>query len=154
RALLERAMQYSGAVRLDHVLGLKRLYLIPSGAPPDNGIYVRLPFETLLEIVAQESLRHRCIVIGEDLGTVPYGLRERPSRFGIWRYHVLIVERWPDVAFLSPNRYARDALVTNTTHDLPTFSAWRDLTDIELRRTLGLDIGETEEDRGAAHAYL
>src|SRR5262249_22526809 len=139
RALLRHSMHDAGAIRLDHVLGLKRLYVIPAGVPADQGVYLRMPFDQLLSIVAQASVRHRCIVIGEDLGTVPAGLRETLAEWGIWRYHVLIFERAPDGAFLAPATYARNALVTNTTHDLPTFSGWRSGADIRLRRSLGLD---------------
>jgi 4-alpha-glucanotransferase len=154
RALLRQSMRHAGAIRLDHVLGLRRLYVIPPNASPDKGVYVRQPFEQLLEIVAEESIAHRCIVIGEDLGTVPEGLRDALAQWGIWRYHVLMFERQSDGAFVAPEHYVRNALVTNTTHDLPTFSAWCRGTDIELRRNLGLDPGETEEHRRAAHAAL
>jgi 4-alpha-glucanotransferase len=147
-------MHYAGAIRLDHVLGLKRLYVIPAGVSADQGVYLRMPFEQLLAVVAQESVSHRCIVIGEDLGTVPAGLRDTLADWGIWRYHVLIFERGPDGAFIAPANYARNALVTNTTHDLPTFCGWCTGADIRLRRGLGLDTGETEADREAACTRL
>uniref|UniRef100_UPI0025C6F75A 4-alpha-glucanotransferase n=1 Tax=Bradyrhizobium sp. TaxID=376 RepID=UPI0025C6F75A len=73
REMLRASMRYAGAIRLDHVLGLKRLYLVPHGFAPDNGVYVQMPFEALLAATAQESVAHRCVVIGEDLGTVPEG---------------------------------------------------------------------------------
>lgn len=154
RALLRHSMCHAGAIRLDHVLGLRRLYVVPPSGSPDKGVYIRQPFEQLLEIVAEESLAHRCVVIGEDLGTVPEGLRDALAAWGIWRYHVLTFERQSDGAFLAPKHYARNALVTNTTHDLPTFSAWWRGTDIELRQTLRLEPGETEEDRRAAREAL
>jgi 4-alpha-glucanotransferase len=154
RAMLASSMQYAGAIRLDHVLGLKRLYLIPTGIAADAGIYVRLPFERLLDVVVKESRAHSCIVIGEDLGTVPEGLRETLSKWGIWRYHVLIFERAPDGSFLSPPAYARDALVTNSTHDLPTFAAWCGGADLQLRQSLGLGPGETAAERAQARSAL
>src|SRR5262249_43933868 len=83
RDMLRASMRYAGAIRLDHVLGLKRLYLIPAGLRPDQGAYVRMPFDQLLDVTAEESLAQRCIVIGEDLGTVPRGFRAHVARFGI-----------------------------------------------------------------------
>jgi 4-alpha-glucanotransferase len=154
RAMLRASMQYAGAIRLDHVLGLKRLYVIPAGAAADKGVYLRMPFDHLLNIVANESLAHGCVVIGEDLGTVPEGLRETLAKWGIWRYHVLIFERAPDGSFLAPSAYARDALVTNSTHDLPPFAGWCRGADLQLRRNLGLQAGETQAERTAARAAL
>ena len=93
RELLRASMQYAGAIRLDHVLGLKRLYLVPSGVPADQGAYVRFPFEPLLAAAADESVNSKCIVIGEDLGTVPPGFRETLASWGLWSYHVMLFER-------------------------------------------------------------
>jgi 4-alpha-glucanotransferase len=154
RAMLGASMQYAGAIRLDHVLGLKRLYLVPTGISADAGVYVRLPFERLLDVVAKESRARSCIVIGEDLGTVPEGLRETLGQWGIWRYHVLIFERALDGSFLSPPAYARDALVTNSTHDLPTFAGWCGGADLQLRQSLGLGPGETTAERAQARSAL
>jgi 4-alpha-glucanotransferase len=154
RAMLRASMQYAGAIRLDHVLGFKRLYVIPAGVAADDGVYLRLPFEHLLDLVAQESHEYSCVVIGEDLGTVPEGLRETLAQWGIWRYHVLIFERTPDGSFLSPSAYARDALVTNSTHDLPTFAGWCRGADLQLRQSLGLGPGETEAERGQTRSAL
>ncbi len=83
REMLRASMRYAGAIRLDHVLGLKRLYLVPHGFTADNGVYVQMPFEALLAATAQESVKHRCVVIGEDLGTVPDGFREQTADWGI-----------------------------------------------------------------------
>ena len=82
RDMLRASMRHAGAIRLDHVLGLKRLYLVPHGFAADNGVYVQMPFEALLAVTAQESVAHRCVVIGEDLGTVPEGFREQMARLG------------------------------------------------------------------------
>ncbi|MBV9628623.1 MAG: 4-alpha-glucanotransferase [Xanthobacteraceae bacterium] len=154
RAMLRASMRYAGAIRLDHVLGLKRLYVIPAGFTAEQGAYLRLPFEHLLELVAEESLAQSCVVIGEDLGTVPEGLRETLAKWGIWRYHVLIFERGPDGSFVAPSAYARDALVTNSTHDLPTFVGWCRGADLQLRQQLGLEAGETEAERARARSAL
>jgi 4-alpha-glucanotransferase len=150
RRMLRASMQYSGAVRLDHVLGLKRLYLIPKEMRADQGAYVRLPFESLLAAVSQESLANRCIVIGEDLGTVPDGFRETLADWGIWSYQVMLFQRADDGGFVAPDHYARNALVTFATHDLPTFAGWMSGRDLEVKRALGMDPGETDAERAAA----
>ncbi len=154
RAMLRASMQYAGAIRLDHVLGLRRLYVIPAGVAADQGVYLRLPLDRLLNVVAAESRAHSCVVIGEDLGTVPEGLRETLAQWGIWRYHVLIFERAPDGSFVPPLHYARNALVTNSTHDLPTFAGWCRGADLRLRQDLGVQAGETEAERAQARAAL
>ena len=110
--MLRASMRNAGAIRLDHVLGLKRLFLIPDGMRPGQGVYVRFPFEELLAVAAQESVRHRCIVIGEDLGTVPEDFRDTLASWGIWSYQVMLFERGPDGSFLPPERYRENALVT------------------------------------------
>ena len=80
--MLRASMRHAGAIRLDHVLGLKRLYLVPHGFGAAEGVYVQMPFEALLAVTAQESVAHRCVVIGEDLGTVPEGFRSADGRLG------------------------------------------------------------------------
>jgi 4-alpha-glucanotransferase len=154
RDMLRAAMHYAGAIRLDHVLGLKRLYLVPAGRHPDEGAYVRMPFEPLLALAALESAQHRCIVVGEDLGTVPEGFRDRLREWGLWSYRVMMFERGPDGAFLAPQDYAPDALVTFSTHDLPTYEGWRGGHDIDLKHGLGIDPGESREARAQAAALL
>ncbi len=154
RDMLRAAMRYAGAVRLDHAMGLKRLYLIPQGFAADEGVYVRMPFETLLAVVAEESRQSRSIVIGEDLGTVPDGFRERLAAWGIWRMRVMMFERGPDGAFCGAETYPPDTLATFGTHDLATFAGWSGGHDIALKWALGLDPGESIEARRAAVAQL
>lgn len=154
RAVLRASMRYAGAIRLDHVLGLNRLYLVPSGYLPSQGAYVQMPFEALLAVAALESVDHRCVVIGEDLGTVPDGFRERLLDWGIWSYRVMMFERGYDGSFLSIESYPQDAMVTFNTHDLPTFAGWRSGHDIDLKHALGLDPGETWDARGIAIRML
>jgi 4-alpha-glucanotransferase len=144
RQLLAATMRHAGAVRLDHVLGLMRLYLIPHGA--GEGAYVRYPFEQLLRVIAEESQKHRCIFIGEDLGTVPEGFRETVARWGVWSYRVMMFERRHGGAFKSPDEYPADALATFNTHDLATFSGWMSGHDLLTKRAIGL-ITESDEDR-------
>jgi 4-alpha-glucanotransferase len=150
RRMLEASMQYAGAIRLDHVLGLKRLYLIPKEMPADQGAYVRFPFEALLAAASEESLTHRCVIIGEDLGTVPGGFREMLANWGIWSYQVMLFQRAADGGFIASDHYARNALVTFSTHDLPTFAGWMNGRDLDVKRALGMNPGETDEERAGA----
>jgi 4-alpha-glucanotransferase len=145
--VLRAVMRYAGAVRLDHVLGLNRLYLIPLGFGAAQGAYVRYPLRELLAVAALESNRHGCVVIGEDLGTVPDDLRGALADWGIWSYLVLMFERGYDGGFRSPHDYRRNALVTFSTHDLPTFPGWIAGHDLGVKRNLGLDPGESDEAR-------
>jgi 4-alpha-glucanotransferase len=154
REMLRAAMHYAGAIRLDHALGLQRLYLVPAGRRPDEGAYVRMPLEPLLALAALESAQHRCIVIGEDLGTVPDGFRDRLRDWGLWSYRVMMFERGHDGAFLPPQDYTPDALVTFSTHDLATYEGWRTGHDIALKQGLGIDPGESREARAQAVTML
>jgi 4-alpha-glucanotransferase len=154
RQMLRASMRNAGAIRLDHVLGLKRLFLIPDGMRAGQGVYVRFPFEALLTVAAQESVLQRCIVIGEDLGTVPEGFRDTLSHWGIWSYQVMLFERAPDGSFLPPEAYRENALVTFSTHDLPTFAGWKSAHDLAVKRALGMDPGETDDERATAQSEL
>ncbi|WGS00849.1 4-alpha-glucanotransferase [Bradyrhizobium sp. ISRA443] len=147
RQMLRAAMRHAGAVRLDHAFGLKRLYLVPRGFGPANGAYVLMPFEALLAATAQESVANRCVVIGEDLGTVPEGFREQMNGWGIWSYLVMIFETDERGAFRNADYYLADALVTFNTHDLSTYAGWRSFSDLKTKRALGIDPGETDEGR-------
>ncbi|MDB5625146.1 MAG: 4-alpha-glucanotransferase [Tardiphaga sp.] len=153
RDMLRSAMRYAGAIRLDHVLGLKRLYLVPHGFEAKNGVYVQMPFEALLAVTAQESVANRCVVIGEDLGTVPEGFREQLNGRGVWSYRVMLFERdYHDGRFENVDYYPTDALVTFNTHDLATFAGWSTLHDLKVKRDLGIDPGESDESRHHALA--
>ena len=154
REMLRASMRHAGAIRLDHVLGLKRLYLVPRGFAPDNGVYVRMPFDALLAATAQESVAHRCVVIGEDLGTVPDGFRQTMADWGIWSYQVMMFERDDHGRFRGIDYYAPDALVTFNTHDLSTYAGWRSFSDLKLKRSLGIDPGESDDARWHALTML
>lgn len=154
RDMLRASMRYAGAIRLDHVLGLNRLYVVPHGYAPHQGVYIQMPFEAMLAVVALESVAHRCIVIGEDLGTVPEGFRDSLADWAIWSYRVMIFERGHAGDFHPADRYPPNALVTFSTHDLPTFSGWRSAHDIDVKHALGIDPGETPDERKQALARL
>jgi 4-alpha-glucanotransferase len=154
RQTLAATMRHAGAVRIDHALGLNRLYLIPNGQDADRGAYVRFPFEAMLAVVSQESVRSRCLVIGEDLGTVPPGVSETLQTWGVWSYLVAMFERGADGGFREPKGYAENGIVTFGTHDLPTLAGWIKGHDLTLRNTIGLAAGENARDREAAYQNL
>jgi (1->4)-alpha-D-glucan 1-alpha-D-glucosylmutase len=135
---LREAMRHAGAIRIDHVMGLMRLYWIPPDANALEGAYVHYALDELLAIVALESQRNRCLVVGEDLGTVPDEVRAALGAAGVLSYRLLVFERTADGAFKAPADYPREALVAVSTHDLPTFAGWWAGRDLALRETLGL----------------
>ena len=137
-AVLRANMRHSGALRIDHVMGLMRLFWVPRGDLPSAGAYVTYPFEHLLGIVALESQRNRCMVIGEDLGTVPDEVRGAMARSGLLSYRVLYFTRRHDGEFLDPRDFPRDSLVTAATHDLATLAGFWEGRDLEMRESLHL----------------
>jgi (1->4)-alpha-D-glucan 1-alpha-D-glucosylmutase len=137
-AVLRANMRHAGALRIDHVMGLARLFWVPAGGLPADGAYVRYPFADLLGIVALESHRNRCLVIGEDLGTVPDEVRAALGAAGVLSYRLLYFERGPAGEFKSPGEYPGQALAAATTHDLPTLAGWWTGHDITVRAELGL----------------
>ncbi|MDN4592008.1 malto-oligosyltrehalose synthase, partial [Xenophilus aerolatus] len=134
---LRAGMRGAGALRIDHVMGLTRLFCMPPGATPAEGAYVHYPAEEMLAIVALESQRHRCMVIGEDLGTVSDETRHLLQRYGLLSYRLLYFER-DGAAFKPPQAYPREALAAVSTHDLATLQGWWSSTDLQERIRLGL----------------
>jgi len=148
-AALRANMRHAGAIRIDHVLALRRLYWIPDGAKAGSGAYIAYPFHDMLRVLALESWRNRCLVVGEDLGTVPEGLRSDLHEAEVLSYRVLLFER-DDNGFRPPETYPEKALAVVSTHDLPTIEGyWRD-RDIEWR--VGLGYWPTDKEREAAFA--
>lgn len=137
-ATLRANMRHAGALRIDHVMGLARLFWIPPGGRPSDGTYVSYPFEDLLGILALESHRCRCLVIGEDLGTVPDAVRAALARTGVLSYRLLYFERGATGDFRPSTEYPAGALVAASTHDLPTLAGYWEGSDLRLRRDLGL----------------
>jgi 4-alpha-glucanotransferase len=142
-ATLRAGMRNAGGLRIDHAMSLTRLWLIPEGAKPDEGAYLAYPLDDLMRLAALESWRHRAIVIGEDLGTVPAGFRARLAQTGIAGMRVLWFER-KDGRFLPPKQWDRSAVAMTTTHDLPTVAGWWRGADIETRAAIGI-LGEPPE---------
>lgn len=136
--LLRKNLRYGGAIRLDHVMALFRLFWIPRGLPASMGTYVHYRDEELLAILALESVRAKALVIGEDLGTVPDWVRDRLEATGVLSYRVLYFERTHTGAWKPPAHYPAQALAVVTTHDLATLSGYWEGADIEARSTLGL----------------
>ncbi len=148
--LLRKNLRYGGAIRLDHVMVLFRLFWIPRGLPASQGTYVYYPADDLLAILALESVRAGALVIGEDLGTVPDWVRERLGQAGVLSYRVLYFERKDGGEFKPPHWYPAQSLAVVTTHDLPTLNGYWDAHDIDVRRDLGLI--HTEDARQASRA--
>jgi 4-alpha-glucanotransferase len=136
--MLRNNLRYGGAIRIDHVMALFRLFWIPRGLPPSMGTYVHYRDEELLAILALESVRANALVIGEDLGTVPDWVRDRLGTAGVLSYRVLYFERTPSGAWKPPAQYPAQSLAVVTTHDLPTLNGYWEGADIETRSALGL----------------
>ena len=141
--LLRKNLGQGGALRIDHVMALFRLFWVPRGMPATSGAYVHYPSSDLLSILALESMRANTLIIGEDLGTVPDCVREELCRKKVLSYRVFYFERTPDGAMKPPAAYPEQSLAVVTTHDLPTLSGYWTGEDIYLRA--GLGIYTTEE---------
>lgn len=137
-ATLRQNMRHAGALRIDHVMALMRLFWIPAEATPAEGAYVHYPVDDLLGILALESQRNRCLVIGEDLGTLPRTLRETLRPLGVLSYRILYFEKNENGDFEPPESYPEQALVAITTHDLPTLAGFWLGHDLTLRQRLNL----------------
>jgi 4-alpha-glucanotransferase len=136
--MLRAAFTHAGGLRIDHVLGLQRLWLVPEGARPADGAYLAYPLAHMLRLIALESWRHRAIVIGEDLGTVPPGFRHHLADRGLLGTRVLWFERTEKCGgFRPPGQWGASSLATTTTHDLPTVAGWWQGHDIDWRNRIG-----------------
>jgi len=135
---IRKNSRYGGALRIDHVMRFFRLYWIPDGADAAHGAYVRDHWDDLIRIVALESVRHKVVVIGEDLGTVEPEVRQTLARFGILSYRLLYFEKDEQGTFRKPADYSRQALVSSTTHDLPTLAGFWIHRDIDERHRAGV----------------
>lgn len=134
-------MRHAGAVRIDHVLGLKRMWWVAGEGGPATGAYVQYPMDDLLGIITLESHRNRCFVVGEDLGTVPSGFRESMERRGILSYRLLMFERKGpevDAGFSEPAKYPSLSAAAISTHDLATLKGMWLGHDLRVRQTLKL----------------
>jgi len=151
-ATLRACMRHAGGVRIDHVMGLTRLWMAPDGARATEGAYLSLPLDDMLRLIALESHRHGAVVVGEDLGTVPEGFRERLAEAGVAGMRVLQFER-DERRFFAPSAYPPEALAMSTTHDLPTTAGWWSGADIKLKASIpGDQFGDDEAGAAAQRA--
>ncbi|WP_343713483.1 4-alpha-glucanotransferase, partial [Inquilinus sp.] len=133
---LRATLRHAGGIRIDHVMGLARLWLVPDGMAPTEGAYLTYPVEDLLRLVALESHRHRAVVIGEDLGTLPWGFADMLAGHGLAGMRVLLFEREGD-GFKPAEHWDAGAVAMSSTHDLPPVAGWWRGTDIAARAKLG-----------------
>jgi 4-alpha-glucanotransferase len=149
-AILRANMRYAGALRIDHVMALLHLFWIPADGTPAGGAYVKYPFEEMLSVLALESHRHQCLVVGEDLGTVPDGFRERMEAASVLSYRVLYFEKAGD-RYKQPHEYPSNALACISTHDLATIWGYWQGADIDLKEELEQypHAAAVDEERGA-----
>jgi 4-alpha-glucanotransferase len=137
-AIIRANMRHAGGLRIDHVIGLQRQFLMPVGQPPAHGCYLRYPMHELSAILALESHRNECMVIGEDLGTVPEGFRDYLRHVGAFGSAVFYFERLADGRFKMPGDYPEHVAASATTHDLPTIAGYWKRRDIVVRTQLGI----------------
>ncbi|WP_277182967.1 4-alpha-glucanotransferase [Caballeronia sp. BR00000012568055] len=162
--MLRCAFKCAGGIRIDHILGLRRLWLVPEGESAKDGAYLRYPLEDLLRLIALESWRYKAIVVGEGLGTVPPGFTERLQEHGLLGIRVLWFERAEEGdGFKPPREWDSGVTATTTTHDLPTVTGWWRGEDIVLRSKIGQTMARDDgrdavevalEERGEDRAHL
>jgi 4-alpha-glucanotransferase len=152
RDMLRATLRHAGGLRIDHVLGLNRLWLIPEGAEPTQGVYLRYPLEPLLAVIASESRAARAVIVGEDLGTVPDGFRERLAQVGLMGLRVLGFEREYGL-YVEPSRWPAHAVATTSTHDIATVAGWWQAHDLEWRERLQVP-AESREQRATDRRAL
>jgi 4-alpha-glucanotransferase len=152
-AALRANMRHAGVLRIDHVMSLARLYWVPAGRSAVDGAYVNYPLAELLRLVALESHRQHCAVVGEDLGTVPSGFRETMQAANLLSYRVVMFERRKDGNFIPPGEYPPLAAASAATHDLATLKGFWLGRDIAWRQKLALypDAAAEEADISDRH---
>ncbi len=140
--LFRSNMHACGALRIDHVMALLRLWWVPKGDTAKEGTYVYYPVDDLLAILALESHLNKCSIIGEDLGTVPEDITGKLQENGIHSYKVFFFEQAADGGFYSPEHYLEQSMATLTTHDMPTLIGYWHCKDLELGQEIGLYSGD------------
>ncbi len=144
---LRATMRHAGAVRIDHVMGLMQSFWVPPDTPPEEGTYVSGDLDEMLAVVALESQRNRCLVVGEDLGTVPDEVRAALAPRQILSYRLLLHATSSDGSFLPPEAFPERSLVAIGSHDLPTLVGFWEGRDLALRDELGLFPDEAAHER-------
>ncbi|TLX61639.1 4-alpha-glucanotransferase [Stutzerimonas nosocomialis] len=141
--MLRANLAHAGGMRIDHVMGLMRLWVTPEGVGPDQGAYLNYPFDDMLRLLTLEAWRHKAVILGEDLGTVPEGLSEKLAARGILGMRVLLFERDDEARFVPPREWPDDALATTATHDIPSIAGWWQANDIDWR----IRVGQVDESK-------
>lgn len=136
--LYRRNMRDCGAMRIDHAAGLFRFWWTRQGNHANTGCYVASPMHDLLGIIALESVRNKCVIIAEDLGTIPQQLRDGLQELGAYSYKLFFGERATDGGFIDPKLYEKHAMSALTTHDMPTIKGWWEGQDLSLGCRLGV----------------
>jgi 4-alpha-glucanotransferase len=156
REMLHAALAHAGGMRIDHAMGLNRLWVIPDGATGAEGAYLSFPETDLIRLIKLESHRNRAIVLAEDLGTVPDGFQDRLREAGVAGMRVLWFERTPDNRYTSPAIWTPRAAAMSSTHDLATLAGWWSGHDLGWRETLGqlADPEAAREERETDKALL
>ena len=135
---LRSSMQYAGALRIDHILGLMRQYWVAPGMAANEGVYINFPWDDILRVIALESRRNHCVVVGEDLGNVPEGFSETIQNAGLLSFKVLFFERWQSGLFKRPENFPTQSVITVATHDTATLAGWWQGRDLQWRQQLNL----------------
>jgi 4-alpha-glucanotransferase len=142
--MLQANFAHAGGLRIDHIMGLQRLWVVPVGSPPSEGAYLNYPLDDMLRLLALESWRHKAVVLGEDLGTVPEGLHDKLSARAILGMRVLLFEQDHNAHFKPVLQWSNQALAITSTHDLPTLAGWWSERDIDWNSQLGHIDEQTE----------
>ncbi len=151
--MLRSALRPAGGVRIDHAMGLSRLWVVPTGASSAHGTYLAMPERDLLRLLRLESSRHKAIVLAEDLGTVPDGFSDRLEASGIDGMRVLWFER-DGARFEAPRQWRRHASAMTSTHDLPTLAGWWRGRDLDWNERLGRAGADARDERARDRAAL
>jgi (1->4)-alpha-D-glucan 1-alpha-D-glucosylmutase len=138
RETLQQNMRHGGVLRIDHALGLFRMFWVPQGGTGKDGVYVRTYVDEILAVLALESVRRKVMVVGEDLGAVTPAIRQKLDAAGLLSYRLLFFERETGGAMTPPHAYPEQALVAATTHDLPTLKGFWAGRDITIKQAGGL----------------
>jgi 4-alpha-glucanotransferase len=138
RQTVRQNMKHGGVLRIDHALGLFRMFWVPFGHSGRDGLYVKTYVDEMLAVLALESVRHKVMVVGEDLGTVTSGIQRKLEGAGLLSYRLLFFERESGGAFHLPHQFPRQALVSATTHDLPTLKGYWAERDMEIKEHANL----------------
>lgn len=150
---VRKALTFAGGIRVDHALGLERLWLIPDGADPRDGVYLQQPFNDLVRLLVLEAHRHHALVIAEDLGMVPDGFRDKMQARNLLGMRLTTFERDSEGGFVDPAEWTPAAVAMTSTHDLIPIAGWWAGTDIEWRQRLGR-AGESEAERSIDRVRL